>query len=52
MTGKPAGVGLGLALAHRVASAHGGSLDWDRAGGQTNFRLTLPRVNVLAGVSR
>jgi nitrogen-specific signal transduction histidine kinase len=35
-------VGLGLALAHQVATQHQGKLAWTRADGQTQFRLTLP----------
>ncbi len=42
VTSKPEGVGLGLALAHRVASDHGGRLSWSRIDGDTRFRLTLP----------
>ena len=42
VTGKPEGVGLGLALARRVAEAHRGALDWRRDGGWTWFRLALP----------
>ena len=37
------GVGLGLAIARRIAEAHGGSLIVsDSAPGRTEFRLTLP----------
>ncbi|MDG3005769.1 sensor histidine kinase [Paludisphaera mucosa] len=43
VTGKPEGVGLGLALARRVAEAHRGTLGWRRDEGWTRFRLTLPR---------
>jgi two-component system CheB/CheR fusion protein len=37
------GVGLGLFIARAIASAHGGTLEFDSAGGVTNFRLVLPR---------
>ena len=43
VTGKPEGVGLGLALARQVAADHGGRLSWSRSDGQTRFRLALPR---------
>jgi signal transduction histidine kinase len=42
VTGKPEGVGLGLALARHVALAHHGELSWVRDGEWTRFRLRLP----------
>jgi signal transduction histidine kinase len=42
VTGKPEGVGLGLAVAHAVAAAHGGSLSWSRHGDRTRFAIRLP----------
>jgi len=42
VSGKPEGVGLGLALARHVALAHHGSVSWAREGAFTRFRLTLP----------
>jgi signal transduction histidine kinase len=45
VTGKPEGVGLGLALAHRVAAEHSGRLCWTRDGARTRFRLMLPNAN-------
>ena len=44
VTSKPEGVGLGLALAHQVATDHGGRLSWTRAGGETRFRLALAQA--------
>jgi signal transduction histidine kinase len=43
VTGKPAGVGLGLALVRHVAEAHQGRLSWHRDGRWTHFCLSLPR---------
>ena len=49
VTGKPEGVGLGLALARHVAETHRGELGWSRRDGWTWFRLTLPRTPRLDG---
>jgi signal transduction histidine kinase len=42
VTGKPEGIGLGLALARQVAEAHHGSLSWSRDDGRTRFLFTIP----------
>lgn len=42
VTGKPEGVGLGLAVGRQVVQALGGSLSWRRETGQTCFRIELP----------
>ena len=50
VTGKSDGVGLGLAVARQVAQAHGGTVTWKRATGQTCFRIELPLAEAkLAG---
>lgn len=42
VTGKPEGVGLGLAVARAVAEQHAGTLEWRRENGRTRFSLLLP----------
>ncbi|MBY0229017.1 MAG: HAMP domain-containing histidine kinase, partial [Gemmataceae bacterium] len=41
-TSKPEGIGLGLAVAKDIAEGHGGAIVWQRQGGRTVFRVTLP----------
>jgi signal transduction histidine kinase len=42
VTGKPNGVGIGLALSRRIAQAHGGDLVLERPAPGAAFLLTLP----------
>jgi signal transduction histidine kinase len=42
ITSKPEGVGLGLAVARRIAESHGGTLTYTRRDGCTCFELCLP----------
>ena len=42
VTGKPEGIGLGLAVAKAVAEEHGGELEWERLHGRTRFEISLP----------
>ena len=41
-TGKPEGVGLGLAVSRQILAAHGGRIDWTRTGDRTCFRIEIP----------
>ncbi len=49
-TGKPEGVGLGLAVARKIAEAHGGHIRYTGAR-PTCFEVTLPAAAVLADTS-
>jgi signal transduction histidine kinase len=39
---KPQGIGLGLAIAHRIVTDHEGAIDVHSRPGKTVFRITLP----------
>ena len=43
VTGKPSGVGIGLALSRKIARAHGGDLVFDGEASGASFSLLLPR---------
>jgi len=42
VTGRPDGIGLGLAVALQAAQAHRGRIDWERIDGETAFRVEWP----------
>jgi signal transduction histidine kinase len=42
VTGRPSGVGIGLAMSRRIARAHGGDLVLEDQAGGASFLLTLP----------
>jgi signal transduction histidine kinase len=42
VTGRPNGVGIGLALSRQIARAHGGDLTLENTVSGASFRLTLP----------
>jgi signal transduction histidine kinase len=43
VTGKPEGIGLGLAVARQAADSHGGTITWERRDGKTAFQIELPK---------
>ena len=42
VTGKPEGIGLGLAVARHAVEAHNGNITWKRENGCTTFRVEMP----------
>lgn len=42
VTGKPEGIGLGLAVVRQIVESHGGNVRWFREGDRTCFRVELP----------
>lgn len=49
-TTRPEGVGLGLSLCAALVREHGGTIDYARQDGWTQFRVTLPGANEADGV--
>lgn len=48
VTGKPEGIGIGLALVKMVADEHGGGVTFERRADRTRFTLELPEASVAA----
>lgn len=44
VTGKPEGIGLGLAVVRQTVEAHGGRVGWSRDAGRTCFRIEMPAL--------
>lgn len=44
VTGKPEGIGVGLAVVRQVVEASGGRSTWQRRAGWTEFTLSMPRA--------
>ena len=51
VTGKPEGIGLGLAIAKAVAEEHGGTLAWSRRQDRTRFAIALPEETLKTGTA-
>jgi len=50
VSGRPEGIGIGLAVAAAVAAEHGGRVDHSRVGGRTRFAIILPASAVVRGL--